>query len=160
MHPNIPFIYSYLAGPVETAADLEREIMVGNCRFALQLYFYKIHQLFLEKDQIYLPGGYHTLGTFIFNEQTIDYNSLKTGDIIYAQNLRNKAGVQLSRNEEDYQSKADWIYHFHSAIFIKQPDGTEAIWHATSIENGPAIWTRDHFEQYYKPISVKRVLAT
>ena len=159
MYPHNPFIYSYLAGPVESEADLQRVITEGNCRFALQLYFYTIHQLFLERDKIYLPGGYHSLGTFIFREQTIDHQVLKTGDILYAQNLRNKAGELLRRNKTDYPTKADWIYNFHSAIFIRQLDGTEHAWHATSIENGPALWTRDHFEHYYKIISVKRILS-
>lgn len=158
MYPKEPFSYSYLAGPVETEAEMLGIIIEGNCRFALQLYFYKIHQLFLERDQIYLPGGYQSLGSFIFKEQIIDYSQMKTGDILYAQNLRNKAGELLNRNEIDYATKDDWIYNFHSAIFIRQPDGTEMVWHATSIENGPAFWTLNRFEYYYKTISVKRVL--
>ncbi len=158
MYPNNPFTYSYLAGPAENEARLAEDITAGNCRFALQLYFYKIHHLFLERDQIYLPGGYHSLGAFIFREQAIDYSQLKNGDILYAQNLRNKVGVKLNRNQEAYPTKDAWIYHFHSAIFIRKPDNTEMVWHATSIENGPAFWTRNRFEQYYKVISVKRIL--
>lgn len=158
MYPNDLFAYSYEAGPVVTESELNQPFSVGNCRFALQLYFYRIHNKFLPQDHIYLPGGYQTLGEFVFREEPIDYSALVPGDILYAQNLKNKNGEPLARNLSDYPTKDEWYYHFHSAIYLGEVDGKELIWHATSIENGPACWTRSQFEEYYKVISAKRVL--
>lgn len=159
LYPTDAFVYQYLAGPVNCATDLDIDFDVGNCRFALQLYFYRVHSIFLEKDDIYLPGGYKTLGTFIYQEEPIEFDNLESGDIVYAQNLCNKNGIRFSRNIENYQSKDEWIYHLHSAIFIGHVDESDNlyIWHATSIAHGPILWTIEEFCQYYKPISVKRI---
>lgn len=156
--PSKNYSYSYLAGPVETREELDESLAEGNCRLALQLYFYKIHNLFLERDQIYLPGGYKTLGEFVYKEEPILFEKLEEGDIVYAQNLRGKDGAVLDRSPERYQNKDEWLYHLHSAIYVGRADGEEYIWHATSIEGGTAVWPRRKFEYYYKPISIKRVL--
>lgn len=160
-YPQDNFTYSYLAGPTVTKIELDQEISVGNCRFAIQLYFYKIHHLFFERDEIYLPGGYKKLGNFIFKEEPINFDVLITGDVIFAQNLRNKEDKLLNRGVKNYKTKDDWLYHFHSAIYLGQIDpevNQKYIWHATSIDGGPSLWTLDKFEHYYKPISAKRVI--
>lgn len=63
-YPADQFVYRYLAGPVVTAAELDSDFEEGNCRLALQLYFYRIHNLFFPREAIYLPGGYKTWGKF------------------------------------------------------------------------------------------------
>ncbi len=160
--PAEKFVYKYLAGPVDSKEEIDRGITEGNCRFAPQLYFWRIHNIFLEKDQVYLPGGYKVLGKFIFKEELIDFNDLKRGDILYAQNLRNKSEELLERGIEVYKDKDEWIYYFHSAIYLGRVDpesDVQYVWHATSIEGGPALWTLETFLHYYKPISIKRILG-
>ena len=161
LFPVDHFSYKYLAGPVETREELEVGATEGNCRYALQLYFYRMHQIFFEKEQIYLPGGYKVLGEFLFKEESINFSLLKTGDVLYAQNLRNKEGKELSKGIENYKNKDEWLYYLHSAIYlgrISPRSHEQYVWHATNIEGGPVIWTLDKFQYYYKPISAKRVL--
>lgn len=160
-YPTDTFVYKYLAGPVETAEEIEAGVAEGNCRFALQLYFYRKHGVFFMKDEIYLPGGYKVTGKFIFEEELIDFDKLKAGDVVYAQNLRNKEGKEVDKSLERYRDKDEWLYYLHSAIYIGRiDDGTDNryIWHATHIDGGPTLWTLENFEHYYKPISAKRLL--
>lgn len=157
-HPTDTFTYRYLAGPVLTAKEIDDGVTEGNCRFALQLYFYRLHTIFFERDQIYLPGGYKVLGEFIFKEEPIDFNLLKPGDVLYAQNWRNKEGKLLEKGIENYKDKDEWLYYLHSAVYVGSEDGVHYIWHATNIEGGPTLWPLEKFEHYYKPISAKRIL--
>ncbi len=159
--PSDTFAYRYLAGPVETAEELDLGVKEGNCRFALQLYFYRKYGIFLKKDDVYLPGGYKVLGRFIFQEEPFDFNILKTGDILYAQNLRNKEGKEVDKSLERYGDKDEWLYYLHSAIYLgKLNDGTDNryVWHSTNIDGGPTLWALDKFQYYYKPISAKRLI--
>jgi len=152
-YPPDKFTYTYLAGPVDTPAELEN-ITEGNCRLAIQLYFYRVWGRFIQKDEIYLPGGYKTLGTFIFKEEAVNWSKARVGDIVYAQNIKKKDSTLYERDRDHYHTYDDWVYNFHTAIYV----GENKFWHATSIVNGPAVWSREEFENYYKPISVKRLL--
>lgn len=161
VYPVDQFVYQYLAGPVETVGELEAGVAEGNCRLALQLYFYRIHGMFFKRDEIYLPGGYKVLGQFIYKEESIDFAKLESGDIIYAQNLRNTAGAPVDKSLGRYRSKDEWLYYLHSAIYLGVIDATPTryLWHATNIAGGPVLWTLEQFEHYYKPVSAKRVLT-
>ena len=150
--PTHNFVYQYLAGPVDSR-DLLTQVTEGNCRYALQLYFYDVHGIWLEKDEIYLPGGYKQLGTFVVKEEAVDVSQLQPGDVIYAQNLKKKNGESLNRNPDQYKGLDEWRWHFHSAIYL----GGNKIYHASSVCNGPATWTWGKFTEYYKPISAKRL---
>lgn len=159
--PTDTFVYKYLAGPVETSEEIDAGVAEGNCRFALQLYFYRQHGIFFKKYDIYLPGGYKVLGKFVFKEEPIDFDKLRVGDILYAQTLRNKKGQEVDKSLERYRDRDEWLFYLHSAIYLgKTDDGTDNryIWHATHIDGGPTLWTLEKFEHYYKPISAKRVL--
>jgi len=151
--PTDAYEYQYLAGPVDTELELQFSPIQGNCRFALQLYFYRVHSLFIPKDKIYLPGGYDSLGDFIVKEDKITPGNLIPGDILYAQNSKNKDGKILNRNADQYKSLDDWRYHFHSAVYI----GNLKIYHASSICDGPDVWSWEKFCEYYQPISAKRL---
>lgn len=156
--PVEDFTYAYRVGPVESPEELDPTVKEGNCRLALQLYFYRVHNLFFQKEEIYLPGGYKTLGTFVFEEEPIIFDALRAGDIIYAQNLRDREGNELQRNQEVYANKDEWLYHLHSAIYLGYQNGSHYVWHATGIEKGTVVWSLETFEHFYKSISVKRVL--
>lgn len=159
--PADQFKYVYLTGPVETPQEIDIAATEGNCRYALQLYFYRIHNKFFERDKIYLPGGYKVLGEFVFREEPINFDELKRGDVLYAQNLRNKEGQVLDKGIENYESKDEWLYHLHSAIYLGKIDpetDEQYIWHATNIEGGTALWTIEKFQYHYLPVSAKRVV--
>lgn len=161
MYPTEQFSYKYLAGPVLTEKELNSDFTEGNCRFALQLYFYRIHGKFFERDEIYLPGGYKVLGEFVFKETDIDVNQLKPGDVLYAENIRNKQGQKVDKSLERYRNKDEWLYYLHSLIYLGKLDDdsdTNYVWHATHIAGGPVVWDWDKFLHYYKPISAKRVI--
>jgi len=160
-YPRDIYRYQYLAGPVETSAELNEARQEGNCRFALQLYFFRIHNQFFTRDKIYLPGGYKVWGSFVFKEEEFDISKLLPGDVIYAENQRGKAGNLVDKSLERYRDKDEWLYYLHSLIYLGQADEgspTHYVWHATHIEGGPAVWTWDKFLHYYKPISAKRVM--
>lgn len=108
-----------------------------------------------------MPYGYNNLGRFIHEETDIDLNKLETGDVLYAENIRNKQGEKVDKSLKSYKDKNEWIYHLHSLIYIgklNNNSNTNYVWHATYIENGPALWDWSKFLHYYKPVSVKRVI--
>ena len=167
------FIYKYDkgAGPL-SIEELEKENFTeGNCRLALQYYFYKESGLYLEPERILLPEAYKNVGKFVFKEEPIDFSKLKRGYIIYAQNLRNSKGELLNKDKEKFKNEDEWILYFHTAIFLGNIDGelldllpegdypknVPLIWQSTIIEKGTCVWTFDKFLNYYKPISVKRL---
>ncbi|MDB5245353.1 MAG: hypothetical protein JWN90_458 [Parcubacteria group bacterium] len=159
--PTVPvedFEYKYILGPVESVETFRLPILEGNCRLALQLYYYRVHGIFFQKDDIYLPGGYKVWGEFIFKEESIDFDQLQPGDIIYAQNFRGKRGQELLKGIEHFKDKDEWLWHLHSVIYVGKVDGTHYIWNATSIVGGTVTWPLETFEYYYKPISAKRIL--
>lgn len=157
-YPTDQFSYKYLVGPVLTEEELNIPFEEGNCRFALQLYFYRVHNKFFERDKIYLPGGYKVWGDFIIKEEDINPSVLKPGDVIYAQNILNKEEKEVDKSLERYKDKDEWLYYLHSLIFIGTVDGVPYVWHATHIAGGPVVWTWEKFLHYYKPVSAKRIL--
>lgn len=155
--PTHTFTYQYLAGPVETEAELKTGVGEGNCRFAIQQYFYEVHGLFLKKDEIYLPGGYKHLGEFVYEEELIDWETLQPGDIVFAENLRNKHGESIDRSLESFDSKDEWLFYLHSALYVGKEDNTHYIWQASAIGGGTCTWDLDTFLHNYRPVSVKRI---
>lgn len=161
LYPSNQFSYRYLAGPMETKEALEAPITEGNCRMALQLYFYKIHGHFFTPEQMLFPFVYKKLGTFIFKEESIDIDELKPGDIIFAENIRNKEGELIEKGPDKFTHRDEWRLRLHTLIYIGKLSHEEEghhIWHATYITGKPVIWTWDHLLTYYKPVTAKRVL--
>jgi len=158
IYPRGPFTYQYLAGPVETKAELLAGVTEGNCRLAIQQYFYELHDLWLEKAEVYLPGGYKHLGKFVYEEAVVDFDRLEVGDIVFAQNLRNKKGEVIDRGLESFTDKDQWLFYLHSALYIGKENNTHYLWHASSICGGTCVWELDKFLYNYLPISVKRLV--
>lgn len=155
--PQHSFTYQYLAGPVETEAELASGVTEGNCRLAIQQWFYELHGIFFKRAEIYLPGGYKHLGEFIFEEEDIDWDQLQAGDIIFAENLRNKKGEVIDRSLESFDSKDEWLFYLHSAQYLGKQNGQHFIWHASAICGGTCTWDLNTFLHNYRPVSVKRV---
>ncbi len=152
---NLPtFKYSYLAGPLPKN-ELKKEIKAGNCRLAVQIYFYNTHNVYFEPKKILNPDGYKNTGKFIFKAGNyIDFKKARIGDVIYAENIVNKKNEPVSKDRNTFNSDGDWILHFHTAIYL----GNEQIWHATNFEENSCFWTIEKFKKFYKPIALKRFL--
>ena len=147
--------YKFNKGPISKEELQEEKFTEGNCRLAIQYYFYKIHNLFIEPNNILNPQGYNTLGTFIIEEKYFKNDSfvhLKEGDIIYAERIINAQGEKILKS---YSSKDDWIIALHSAIYL----GNDKIYHCTSIDKKSCVWSIKKFLDYYKPIAAKRLLV-
>jgi hypothetical protein len=143
------FNYKFDKGPLLLKELKKEDFEEGNCRLAIQYYFYKVHALYLKPELVLNPKGYQKLGKFIINEKEFTKDSLKElkeGDIIYADRIRDKEDIKLS--------KKDWIIRLHSAIYV----GDNKVWHSSIVAKKSGYWSFDKFIKYYKPIAAKRVL--
>lgn len=152
------FKYSYLAGPLpkDRLKQEIQEIKEGNCRLAVQVYFYNTHNVYFEPEKILNPNGYKNTGEFVFKVgDVLDFKEAKTGDVIYAENIVNKKGETISKSRSAFDSEDDWILHFHTAIYL----GSDQVWHATNLEENSCFWNLEKFNKFYKPVALKRFLA-
>ncbi len=143
------FAYKFDKGPLLLRDLKEENFTEGNCRLALQYYFYKIHNKFYRSDLLLNPKAFNKIGKFIIKEGDFNENSLNLlseGDIIYANRI-GRDNKKLSRR--------DWITRLHTAIYC----GDNKIYHSSLIDNGSGIWTFNKFIKYYKPIAAKRILS-
>ena len=140
------FQYKYNAGPLSLKELSLAKFTTGNCRRAIQDYFYTVNNLYLSPSEILLPDAYCNTGKFITKNGMVYFNLYKSGDIIYAERIKNK--------KNNFKSEKERIYHFHSAIYL----GDNKIYHATTITKETCIWNMEQFNQYYKIIAVKRIL--
>lgn len=163
------------SGPLSLNA-LQKSIKKGNCRLAIQDYYYLVHKLYLKPEEILLPRAYKITGRFIssFNGDIDSFlANLEQGDIIYAERLRNKKGEMIYKPKEQYKNKDEWILYFHTAIYLgkqnqkitsflpfdsEYPKNTPLIWHSSVISNGTSLWSWDKFLYYYKPVAAKRII--
>ena len=163
--------YDAGAGPL-SREELQAEAFThGNCRLAVQYLLFKAHGLYLGAEDILLPRAYNETGTFVFKESPISWSALRNGDIVYAENRRNKREEPMQRGREAFASREEWVLHFHSAIFLgplteglarllgpgEYPE-SNLIWHSTAVEDGTCVWPVARFEHYYRPVSAKRIL--
>lgn len=168
------FQYAYTHGPLDTEAELKAGFSTGNCRRALQDFFYKRHGLFLAPQEIYIPESYEHTGAFVIAEQEpFDLAKLKEGDVIYAQKLRSKSDRPLVLGPEMYDSRDEWLFSLHNAVYLGTisddpksllPEGISYdpqipyVWHATVVAGGTALWDWPTFAHYYAPVSAKRLI--
>lgn len=145
---------------------LKGKIISGNCRLAVQDYFFSIHNYYLKPKDILLPLAYQKVGTFVKLFE-------KGGDIIYAENVRNKKEEVIYKDRKKYKNEDAWILFFHSAIYLGKMSkkilnilpfesninfGTPVIWHCSFISGSTDIWPLKKFLYYYKPVAAKRIL--
>ncbi len=150
------FSYQFIAGPFPTREELQGDWQIGNCRRALQYYVLQSKGLFLKPDEVLSPGAYHKTGTFVFKKgEKIDLGALKTGDIIYAERIRSKAGELVDKSEQGFPTEDDYITSLHTAIWIGEP-GKE-IWHSTAVEGSSCSWVLGRFQYFYRIVAAKRI---
>jgi len=141
------FIYKFDKGPLRLNELKKDDFTEGNCRLAIQYYFYKVHNLYLKPSLILAPKSYEKVGRFIIEEGKFDINSLKVikeGDIIYAERIK----------DERKNSRKEWIIGLHTAIYV----GNHRVWHSTSTDKQSSFWNFGKFLKYYNLVGVKRIL--
>lgn len=158
--------FSKGAGPL-SLKKLQGKISNGNCRLAVQDYYYQVHKLYLKPKQILLPTAFKKVGKFV------ETTNLQPGDLIYAEKLRNKKGEIVFKPQHTYNNEDEWILHFHTAVYLgklnssirvfipitpEYPDGTPVIWHSSFISNGTSLWSLEKFSHYYRLVATKRVI--
>lgn len=170
------FAYKYDkgAGPL-LKIEFNQAIKAGNCRLAVQDYFYVVQGLYLKPDEILLPYGYKHTGVFVKQldkKMKLFFTDLKQGDIIYAEKLRNNKKGYIYKCKNSFSDEDEWILHFHTAIYLGNldekiesflpvkptyPKGTPVIWHSSFIAGGTAVWSVEKFCYYYQPVAAKRI---
>ncbi len=155
------FTYKFDAGPLPEDELRAGNFKVGNCRLALQDYFYQIKGLYISVENILLPRGFRETGKLVksFDKNT-SFSGLETGDVIYAEKIRDKNANPVNKSRETFSSEDDWLISLHSAILLgraEEEDSEEFIWHSSSIPGGTALWPVSKFLHYYKPIVAKRI---
>lgn len=165
------FSYKYLYGPVSEDI-LKTEITEGNCRLAVQDYFYTNYGIYLDEKEIVLPEAKNK-GIFIENSNTdIFLSNLKEGDIVYAEKFRNSLGKEINFNKKRFVSEDEWLINLHLGIYLGVQSGEvlsnlsyneiderkPVIWHSSFISGGTSLWSVDKFCEYYKPVIARRLL--
>jgi hypothetical protein len=152
------YLYSFDAGPL-LPEFLESSPSIGNCRLAIQLYFYRLHNQIFLPDEILCPKSYRETGVKVdldFNHPNwISYAQI--GDVIFAERIKNKDGQLVDRSINYFkQNEDEYIIYLHTAI-ISNIEPFE-IWHATTITSNTCFWDFNKFNNYYKIISVRRFI--
>ncbi len=170
------FPYKYLKGPIPLE-ELQQGPTEGNCRLAVQDYFYTVHGLFLGREEIVLPEAYRNTGKIVSDfkgDVVVFFKDLQVGDIIYAEKLRDRKERMFRHQRNSYPTEDEWLISLHMGIYFGIPtddllsrmptDGQidrekPAVWHASFIAGGTALWTVDKFCHYYQPVVAKRLLT-
>lgn len=148
------FKYDYKHGPLKKNELIKNKIKSGNCRLAIQLFFFYNFNTYLAPEKILLPQAFYQTGNFVFKEnEPIDFSLLKQGDIIYAEQIKNKSLKIIDKSKGKYQNFDDYLFNLHTAIYLDN----QKIYHATYIEGKSCVWSLKKFFTYYKIIAVKRL---
>ncbi|HPT66227.1 MAG TPA: hypothetical protein PK257_02875 [Candidatus Woesebacteria bacterium] len=165
------FGYEYLRGPV-TEDVLNVEITSGNCRLAVQDYFYTNYGIYLGKNEIVLPEAKNK-GIFVENEnKSVFLDNLKEGDIIYGEKIKTSTGKRVNLSEKRVNNENEWLTSLHMGVYlgvqpseilsalsynemdIKKP----VVWHSSFISKGTSLWSIDKFCEYYKLVFARRII--
>jgi hypothetical protein len=152
------FKYSFTCGPLSWEL-LDSSPTLGNCRLAVQLYFYRLHNIIFHPDEILCPKSYRETGV----EVDIGPNRLnwmdyvRVGDVIFAERIKDKDGKIVDRSIDYFkQNEDEYITYLHTAIICNN-DPFE-IWHATTITNETCFWDFKQFNNYYRIVRIKRFI--
>lgn len=165
--------YSYLDGPV-SLEELQVRPVKGNCRLAVQQYFYETHGIYLSGRDIVLPDAYEGRGKIVKNSQNGPdnfFNGLQKGDIVHAEKLRDSCGRKFRPDSKKFETEYERLVHLHLAIYLGLPTDEilsrfsfnkidpkkPVIWHSTFIAKGTDVWSLEEFYYYYKPEIAMRI---
>jgi hypothetical protein len=152
------FEYSFNSGPL-LPEFLDSAPNLGNCRLAIQLYFYRLHYKIFLPDEILCPKSYRETGINIhldFNNQSWISNVV-VGDVVFAERIKDKEGKSIDRSIDYFKFNEDeYITYLHTAV-ISSIEPFE-IWHATTITNNTCYWDLNQFNEYYKIVRIRRFI--
>ena len=168
------FKYKFDKGPV-SKSEIKKPINEGNCRFALQDFFFILHKKYFKERELLNPAGYLNTGSFLKRECADDFfDNLPTGAVIYAEKIRNRKNELVDNTPKKFKNEEDYFIALHSAIYIKNinerilsklPDeisvsksSAPAIWHATAVEGATCLWDINKFLHHYKPVAAKQFI--
>ncbi|MFA6000222.1 MAG: hypothetical protein WC783_04595 [Candidatus Paceibacterota bacterium] len=150
------FTYKFDAGPLNSVQELLGNWEEGNCRRAVQYFTYSQKGIFLKPEQVLCPDAYYHTGEFVMREgESFKPDTLRLGDIMYAEKILNKDEKFVDKSSGTFPTKDDYIISLHTALFAGEKD--KEIWHATAIEGRSCFWPLEKFLKFYKVIAVKRV---
>ena len=170
------YSYRYYEGPL-SLEQLQQKPPVGNCRRAVQDYYWTFHGKYLGSEDIVFPEALKNEGIIVkkFQNDTDDFSSdLQTGDIVYAEKLRDSRGIVFSSAKHVSLSEEERMRNFHLGVYIGVPTaeilariptievidkGRPTIWHASFIAGGTDLWPVDRFCYYYRPVLATRLLT-
>jgi len=148
------YTYAFLAGPFETKEELCGFWSKGNCRRALQWYFFEYHGIFFSPEQLLCPQSFLATGTFVLKEgEKWNRDPLQVGDVIFAERIRGKDGEKIPSKKNNL-SRDEYLVRLHTAI-IQNIEPLQ-FFHATSLSGKSCIWTQEAFFRCYRSIAVKR----
>lgn len=143
------FEYEFRTGPFDSPEDFKVKISKGNCRLAVQLYFFRTHNLFLKPEQVLNPYAFRNTGKFVFQNESVDFRRTRNSDVIYAEKLPVRRSA--------FKTEEEWLISLHTAVVIKRCG--IRVWHASSLCGKSELWTVAQFEKSYKIVAVKRILG-
>jgi len=155
-----------------TLDQIQQGPIEGNCRLAVQDYFYTLHGLYLGREDVVLPEAIKGKGVTIKELQgdVHFFDDLEVGDIVYAERVRNRGGRRLSVGKERFSTENEWMTNLHLGVYVGTPtadlfthmsaseDAGPAIWHASRMAGGTALWSIDTFCYYYQPAVARRII--
>lgn len=167
------FKYNYFRGPI-SLDDLQTEITEGNCRLAVQDYFYTNHGLYLNREELILSERMINGSDVKKNQGDIVdfFSDLKEGDIVYADKLRNSLEKELTPRSEKFANEEERLINLHLGVYLgiqKNENSSRfsfnnidtkkpVIWHSSFISKGTALWSIDEFCYYYKPFVARGII--
>jgi hypothetical protein len=168
------FLYNLNSGPLPVEL-LDSRPEKGNFRLAVQCYFYAFHGLLFQPADILCPRSFQDIGKAlpVNFESSRWFDSLKRGDVLFAERIRGRDGAKVNRSRGTFSSEELWITYLHSAIFLGAldqnllehlpldevyPQSIPLVWHATAIAGQTCVWTIDEFEQFYRVVAAKRFI--
>jgi len=167
------FPYEFLAGPL-SEEKIKQGPDVGNCRSAVQAFYLRLHDVYLGEEHLVLPEALNH-GTVVKESQPgVDdfFAGLQPGDIVYADKLRDSRGKKFSLHKQMSLTEDERMKKFHLGVYIGIPTDemiariptdtpinqeAPAIWHASYIAGGTALWTTNKFCFYYQPVLARRL---
>ncbi len=151
------FNYCFDSGPFQNEEEFRDNWQTGNCRRAVQYYFFAELGIFLNREQILCPELFHDTGMFIIRlGEPFSSNQLRAGDIIFAEKIRSRPGDLVDRSRTYFPNEEEYVVSLHTAIYwgVRGRD----IWHATNITGSSCYWSMNRFMRHYRPVAAKRVV--
>lgn len=163
--------YEFLHGPVPVEGLLGTP-SEGNCRLAVQDYFYTQLGIYLEPEEIVPPQAFTGEGMMPLQamSDTQIFDLLRRGDIVYAQKLRDSKGRIVKGSNISEHEK---MRNLHMAVYLGILDdqiisrlpvidvpisGEAMVWHSSYISGGTAVWPVEKFCHFYQPVIAKRIV--